>query len=138
MEKHDLSLTLMKSIGKIYYNEVNLDIFYHGEVRVLTYIANYQDEHPHEVVLPSSISKALNMTNPRVSSILSNLERKGYVTREFSTLDRRKVYIYITADGTNYVKSIFLETKGLFDSMVDKVGEDDAKELVRILQKVSS
>jgi DNA-binding MarR family transcriptional regulator len=128
----------MKSIGKIYHSQVNLDIFYHGEVRVLTYIANYTDEHPNKEVLPSDISKALSMTNPRVSSILNNLEKKGYVKREFSTLDRRKVYIHITKEGTSYIASISLKTKGLFDSIVNKVGEDDARELVRILQKVSS
>lgn len=128
----------MKSIGKIYYNEANLDIFYHGEVRVLTYIANYIDEHPNGEVLPSDISKALNITNPRVSSILNNLEKKGYVEREFSTVDRRKVYIHMTENGTSYIASIFLKTKSIFDSIVSKIGEDDARELVRILRKVSS
>lgn len=77
------------------------------------------------------------MTNPRVSKILNNLESKGFIKREFSTMDRRKVYIHITNDGLNYVENISLKTQESFNAIIQKIGESDTIELIRILNKIS-
>ncbi|MCC8070029.1 MAG: MarR family winged helix-turn-helix transcriptional regulator [Ruminococcus sp.] len=137
MERNSLSHDLMISIEKIYHYEPRFDIFYQGETKVLTFIARYQSQYQNHCLLPSDISKSLDMTSPRVSNILSTLEKKGYIKRDFSTVDRRKVYIYITEDGQKYVDDISIKSRALFDSMIEKLGEHDAKELVRIINRLT-
>ncbi len=77
------------------------------------------------------------MTSPRVSSILNNLEKKGLIKRNFSTVDRRKVYIYITSKGKQKVSDKVSDTYSLFYNILKKLGENDAKELVRILNRLN-
>ena len=137
MEQNTLSYNLMKAMEKIYHNKFNIDVFYQGEIRILTFIASYNDISKENPLLPSDISKTLNMTNPRVSKILNNLESKGFIKREFSTMDRRKVYIHITNDGLNYVENISLKTQESFNVIIQKIGESDTIELIRILNKIS-
>lgn len=137
MEQNTLGYNLMKAMEKIYHNKFNIDVFYQGEIRILTFIASYNDTSKKTPLLPSDISKTLNMTNPRVSKILNNLESKGFIKREFSTMDRRKVYIHITNDGLNYVENISLKTQESFNAIIQKIGESDTIELIRILNKIS-
>lgn len=137
MEQNTLGYNLMKAMEKIYHNKFNIDVFYQGEIRILTFIASYNDTSKETPLLPSDISKTLNMTNPRVSKILNNLESKGFIKREFSTIDRRKVYIHITNDGLNYVENISLKTQESFNAIIQKIGESDTIELIRILNKIS-
>lgn len=136
MEQNTLSDDLMSSIEKIYHYQPCFDVFYHGETKVLTFIASYKHKQNNYQLLPSDISKSLDMTSPRVSNILSTLEKKGYIRRDFSTVDRRKVYIYITDDGEKYVNEIAEESKKIFKSIIEKLGEHDAHELVRIINRL--
>ncbi|MGN1411595.1 MAG: MarR family winged helix-turn-helix transcriptional regulator [Oscillospiraceae bacterium] len=136
MEDDKLNDALISAMEKIYHYESNFDVFYQGETKVLTFIARYQKNNDKNYLLPSDISKALNMTSPRVSVILNSLENKRYITRNFSTRDRRKVYIYITEEGKKYVNEITTQTKKIFNSMIEKLGKRDAQELVRIVDRL--
>lgn len=136
MENDNLNDALISAMEKIYHYESNFDIFYQGETKVLTFIARYQLNNDTDYLLPSDISKALNITSPRISVILNSLENKEYITRSISTKDRRKVYIYITEKGKDYIKKINIQTKKIFNSIIDKLGEHDAQELVRIINRL--
>lgn len=135
MEDNTLEDKFFSCIEKIYHIPF-LDIFYQGETKVLTFIARCKIHDDRGYILPSDISKSLNMTSPRISNILNNLEKKGYIKRDFSIIDRRKVYIYLTKDGKDYVKKISNDTKSIFNSMLEKLGEHDVKEFIRIINRL--
>lgn len=48
---------------------------------------------------PTFLAKAFQMTKPSMTSLLRNLERKGYVVIKDSIDDRRRKFIYITRSG---------------------------------------
>jgi DNA-binding MarR family transcriptional regulator len=125
----------MVELSKIYHGDISskLEVYYQGEMKVLTFLANSKSDK----VLPSDVSKTLKMTSPRVSSILNNLEKKGLIKRDFSTIDRRKVYISITSKGKQKVSDNVSDTYNLFYDILKKLGEDDSKELVRILNRLN-
>lgn len=135
MEYNNLSYEFINALSKIYHSDIfsKLDVYYQGEMRVLTFLANCKDTK----TLPSDVSKALNMTSPRVSNILNNLEKKEFIKRDFSTIDRRKVYIYITDKGSQYVIDNVSKTNEVLSKVLEKIGEDDAKELIRIINRLT-
>lgn len=131
MDYNNLSYEFINALSKIYHSEI-FSIYYQGEMRVLTFLANHKDTK----TLPSDVSKTLNMTSPRVSNILNSLEKKEYIKRDFSTIDRRKVYISMTNKGNKYVKDNISKTNELLSKSLEKIGEDDAKELIRIINRL--
>lgn len=48
---------------------------------------------------PTFLAKAFQMTKPSMTSLLRNLERKGYVEIKDSIDDRRRKFVYITKAG---------------------------------------
>ncbi|MBT0587647.1 MarR family winged helix-turn-helix transcriptional regulator [Alteromonas oceanisediminis] len=50
-------------------------------------------------VLASHIADAINLSSATVTSILDRLESRGFVTRERSKEDKRKVMLHLTAQG---------------------------------------
>jgi DNA-binding MarR family transcriptional regulator len=50
-------------------------------------------------VSPSALARAVHLSQPTVSGILSRLERRGLVCREQSAGDRRSVLIRVTPEG---------------------------------------
>lgn len=84
----------------------------------------------------SDISNKLNITNAAVSQIIASLESKKFVTREFSLEDRRIVYVRLTQEGFTILNRAKELMDKFMDILVDKLGNDDSEELIRILNKL--
>lgn len=95
-----------------------------------------REEHNSKAgIKVSDLTNKLCSTKSATSKMLKNLEDKGYITRITDTKDRRVVYINLTESGMAIVKDSFLKMHHLSEQAIAKLGEDDAKELVRILNK---
>lgn len=107
----------------------------HNEDKVSGYALKVIYEADGEVN-PSDICAAMNVTMPRVTNILNELEEHGFIERTVSKQDRRKTDVHLTAEGTRHVeehqKMKYEKTRRL----LEKVGPDDAQALLRILQAI--
>lgn len=66
----------------------------HGEVLTLRFI------HVHGGnVLPSEISGEINVSTARIAASLNRLEKKGLITRQIDTSDRRRILVNLTDEG---------------------------------------
>ena len=86
---------------------------------------------------PSALRDALNVSTPRVTAILNDLEEHGLVSRLASEADHRRVSVRLTAKGRTVVDEQLDELRDQVVGLVDRIGEDDAKALVRILRAVA-
>jgi DNA-binding MarR family transcriptional regulator len=71
-----------------------------------------------------------------VANALKTLERKGFVTREINPADRRGIIVSITTEGKEFGTARFNEAITSMRDLVDDLGEEDTKELVRILERI--
>ena len=75
------------------------------------------------------------MSMPAVSQMINLLEDKGYVERYLTKKDRRVVYVHLTPAG----KDEFIKQKNhvaaIMDQIMDRIGETDIDELIRLLNK---
>ena len=70
---------------------------------------------------PSELADRAWVSNARIANILRALEAKGWVEREHSKTDRRRVHVTVT-------------DKGFHDL---EIGETDTQEMVRLLRRAN-
>ncbi len=66
-----------------------------SQLRLLIYLG----EHSKTGLLPSQIGEYFHMARPSVTSLISSLERDGYIKRIASKTDKRSCYIFLTQRG---------------------------------------
>jgi DNA-binding MarR family transcriptional regulator len=103
----------------------------HGEIFVLAYINRHEGN-----VIPSEISNEIGISTARVAATLNSLENKGWITRMIDVNDRRKILVDITSEGKKQVENHFQMMTNTTAKMLEYLGEDDAKEYVRIMRKL--
>lgn len=81
------------------------------------------------------LSKNVFTTKSATSKMLKSVEDKGYIERVVDSKDRRVVYVRLTTAGESIIKET-LESMGAFmDSTIQKLGEEDSQDLIRLMRK---
>ncbi len=103
-----------------------------GEEFVLNYLSRCDD------VLPGEIGDEMNVSSARIAQTLNSLEKKGFITRRIDVNDRRKILVSITPAGKELaVKSQAAMIESIAETL-EMLGETDAKEYVRIMNKLAT
>lgn len=105
--------------------------FSQGENYML-YFLNRRRRH----VLPSEISSEMRITTARTAAVLNNLENKGLINRAIDRHDRRQILVKLTEEGERAAKERQKEFISIAKKILESLGEDDARELVRIMKKL--
>ena len=103
----------------------------HGEAVILNFIKD------RDGVVPGQISEALGITSARVAAALNSLEDKGLVTREIDSADRRRIIVNLTSKGRKLAEEQWKRHMEQIRDVLMMLGEQDAKEYVRILGKLA-
>ena len=86
--------------------------------------------------LPGDISSEMNVSSARVAAALNSLEGKGLITRRIDKNDRRKVIVEITPEGRDSAEKHWSNIVDGATRFLNLLGEDDAKEFVRIMGRM--
>jgi len=133
MDYTELAMELlekMKSLRKIKPHK-NMNEAMQGETFVLTYIAHHGGD-----VLPGEIGHEMDVSSARIASALNSLEKKGLITRQIDTNDRRKILVGITQEGKEIAENHYKKTLEIAAKMLELLGEHDAKEYIRVTKKL--
>ena len=103
-----------------------------GESFVLRFIFDNEGD-----ILPSEISKEVKLSTARIATTLNSLESKELITRKIDPQDRRKIIVRITDEGRTIATKQHQVVIDEIAEMLEKLGEHDAKEYVRILGKIA-
>lgn len=82
------------------------------------------------------IAKAVQLSAPTVSRILDRLEKSGYVVRERSASDRRKVYVRLTEQGMTRLDSLPQPLHEQFLQRLDALDPVERLGLLRALERI--
>lgn len=113
-------------------HQKEIDKTMQGEAFALLYILKKDD-----CTFPSEISNEMCISSARVAAILNNLENKGYISRQIDKSDRRKILVQLTQEGVSIAKEQEEMVLNLTTRMLEVLGENDAKELVRITGRLT-
>lgn len=85
---------------------------------------------------PGELSSELNITTPRMASILTALEKQGLVQRTMSPTDRRGIIVSLTDAGAALVRAHDAEEDARCRALAEALGPADTAACLRILQKI--
>lgn len=113
------------------HQQKTIDETLRGENFLILYVMNRGGS-----VLPREISAAMNISSARVAAALNSLESKGLVTRRIDPGDRRRILVDVTPEGRQLACQHQEEALTKVAEMLEKLGESDARELVRIMGRL--
>ncbi len=134
-------LVIMNKLRKLTNKHHHKDMMVHqGEFMMLGAIHGCMEEksedHMKEPgVKVSELSALIHSTKPATSKMLNTLQEKGYIERISDNRDRRVVYIRLSATGETIIKEALHRMHNFADRTIQRMGEEDAKDLIRILNK---
>ncbi len=85
---------------------------------------------------PGVLAEFLDVTAARVTAIIHALEHKDLVERLSSGADKRRVIVQITEKGKTVVEGIRTEALRHSEMLMEKIGESDTHEFLRIMNKI--
>lgn len=132
MNHDELRNALTSSLSKLYEMEAFscLAEFLQGELNILYQLSQSGDRE----VNPSTLSDKLHVSRSRITAALSALRKKKFVKMDISRDDRRRIRVTLTPEGASYLKSKQERVEKYFDVLVEGLGEDNVKELIRLIE----
>ena len=109
-----------------------VDDLSHGERRILGFLTFWQN-----AATSGELSEKLYLSTPRVASALNSLSKKGFIERNRDENDKRIVIVTITEAGRSFMMEEHEEAISMLEKTLQKLGEKDAKEFVRILIRIT-
>lgn len=92
---------------------------------------------PGVPLTPTDISRRTKIRKSQVNRSLNQLERRGIITREHSTADRRKVYVHFMTENASAFFEMYAKSIEMTDRFVSAVGADEAERLIAVMDKVT-
>ncbi|MGM9662299.1 MAG: MarR family winged helix-turn-helix transcriptional regulator [Oscillospiraceae bacterium] len=102
-----------------------------GELFVLNYLRTQEDG-----VHPKELSEKMSVSTARIAALLKHMEEKGQVCRRPDPQNSRQVLVRLTEAGRAEIEKDRREVLLHTAQMLERLGPDDAREYVRILEKI--
>jgi DNA-binding MarR family transcriptional regulator len=83
----------------------------------------------------TELSNLLQITPAGVTHLINPLEEAGYIERLQNRKDRRIVRIGLTEKGTQVAQSLISEVQENLIGLVNYLGEEDSRTLIRLMSK---
>jgi DNA-binding MarR family transcriptional regulator len=86
-------------------------------------------------IKPSMMSDVMHITRGAITHIVNEMEAEGLLERIPDPLDRRVVLIAITSEGQKMLDDTYQRFMTRMNTLIDYLGEEDSRELGRLLSK---
>ncbi len=107
-----------------------------SELKVLGVLYDFQKEESKINV--TELANILKITKSAASQLITKLEKKGLVKRNLNLFDKKINYISINKEAIETYEKKRKEYEEVVDNVVTKMGDNDCKELSRLLNKLSN
>lgn len=88
-----------------------------------------------EKVISTQIADYLNVTRSAVSQTVNKLEREGYLRRVPSDTDKKIFYVCLSERENLKFEERVAHDRALFDSVAEKMGKAETRELIALSEK---
>jgi len=125
------SMFRFKKVGMAFRPRIDISM---GEIALMKGLDD-RSSNPGKKNFVSSVQKSLNITKPAISQMYNTLEKKGYITREIDTNDRRKIIVTLTPEGQEILKGMMGAADSLLNEVITRLGEEDTKQLIELFNR---
>lgn len=103
-----------------------------SEMGVLNIITETDEQYT-----PVKLAELLGVSKQMITTHITSLESKGYITKEPSLQDKRAYYILPTDKGLELVEWAKTDLNGKLENLVDGLGPDGFHTLVELAEKAN-
>ena len=89
-----------------------------------------------EPMLTGEVASRMHITSGTITSLIDNLERKGYVLRSSDPDDRRRVLVDITPAAQEVLDELLPEVQQVALHLVDHIGQKRQEALLEMLAEI--
>lgn len=134
MEKDILAKSMMDAFDSINKQELfeKMKITFKGENLMLAILMKMGGK-----ATPGELIQYTECTAARLTAIAKSLESKGFVKRIQNSEDKRSTIIEMTSEGISKFMLLQKEAIESIFNLFEKLGENDAREFVRLVQRLS-
>ena len=134
MEKDILAKGMMDAFDSINKQELfeKMKITFKGENLMLAILMKMGGK-----ATPGELIQYTECTAARLTAIAKSLESKGFVKRIQNSEDKRSTIIEMTSEGISKFMLLQKEAIESIFNLFEKLGENDAREFVRLVQRLS-
>jgi DNA-binding MarR family transcriptional regulator len=91
-------------------------------------------EHPDDLS-GEKIRRELCITKAAVSQMLGSLEKKGYLIREVSRDNRRRIILSLTGKGVAFIEKTSAETEERLAGIISRFGKAKTREFITLVNR---
>ena len=134
MERDILAKSMMDAFDSINKQELfeKMKITFKGENLMLAILMKMGGK-----ATPGELIQYTECTAARLTAIAKSLESKGFVKRIQNSEDKRSTIIEMTSEGISKFMLLQKEAIESIFNLIEKLGENDAREFVRLVQRLS-
>jgi DNA-binding MarR family transcriptional regulator len=125
---------LMKQFPRPKLKQSSIDGLTRSEYELLVMLVMSLGEDKKAFTV-TEISNLLQITPAGVTHLINPLEEAGYIERLQAPNDRRIVLIGLTEKGTKVAESLIAEVQERLIGLINHLGEEDSKTLIRLMSK---
>lgn len=107
------------------------------DISPLHHIAMYYLVRSGGSLTPTQLAEAMFRSKHSVTKIMDNLEKEGFIVRDFSSQDRRVTVIRVTVAGLEYVKKNQHKGEIRAKQVMDCMNEADQKTLTALTNRLN-
>ena len=85
----------------------------------------------------ADLSDILKLSRPSITRILNDLERRGLITRNIDSEDRRSVKIELTEEGIEAIEKANRRILSIAERLVVSLGDSDTDKLIELIDKLT-
>lgn len=128
----DLLRAFLKIKDKIYV-DVEKKISPNDYLLFLTVIEKgFENDLGEKAITSTGLANYLGKSKPALTKQTKKLVKKGYLRKEKTGIDKRNRYIILTNAALNLIYNN--KNIGIVSSITEELGEEDTKELIRLLK----
>ena len=94
-------------------------------------------DNPEIKITATDLCTQTKILKSQMNRILNQLEDKNLITKERSPKDKRKIFIHLTSEQSNAYLKQHEQILNLLDNIIDRLGEEQTKEIIRALNGIS-
>lgn len=97
-----------------------------------------ENEKVEQLTQVKDLSDYMNISRPAVNTILNRLEDRDLIKRFRLKNDRKSVFVRLSKNAYDIYDIEKKKLTEFMNTMINKLGEDDSKKLIELLEKVNN
>jgi DNA-binding MarR family transcriptional regulator len=126
----DVMPTVMKGFTKMQKNELYKGKITFPQFFVMSHLYKHGESNMHE------LAKVMDVSTAAATGIVERLVRCGYVARVYDSKDRRVIHIKLTQKGSDMVKRIIQQRRGVTLEIFGKIPKEERDSYLSVLMHI--